>query len=141
MAGNDDYYMYVQLHRGQFMKVRLFETSCLARGCQDLSYLMYSASISIVLHCLLFTLPGPDHPRFVSGNTLTHHCACISTLVEHHSLPKALCRSGGGSIDTLIDRSNTLERWTAAECQDGDRTMTAACDHNRCNIFIKRIGI
>ena len=47
---------------------------------------MYSASLSIVLTCLLYTPLGPDHPGCASGNALTDHCACVSTLVEHRSL-------------------------------------------------------
>ena len=31
-------------------------------GCQDLIYPMYSTSMSIGHHCLLFTPLGPDHP-------------------------------------------------------------------------------
>jgi hypothetical protein len=30
--------------------------------CQDLLYSMYSATMSIVVSCLLFTRLGPDHP-------------------------------------------------------------------------------
>ena len=40
---------------------------------------MYSASLSIVLTCLLFTPLGPDHPWCASGNALTYHCACVPT--------------------------------------------------------------
>ena len=36
---------------------------------------MYSASMSIVLDCLLLTSLGPDHPWCTSGNALTYHCA------------------------------------------------------------------
>ena len=48
-------------------------------NCQDLIHPMYSASLSIVHTCLLFTPLGPDHPWCASGNALTHHCACVST--------------------------------------------------------------
>ena len=47
--------------------------------CQDLIHPMYSASLSIVLTCLLYTPLGPDHPWCASGNALTYHCACVST--------------------------------------------------------------
>ena len=47
--------------------------------CQDSIHPMYSASLSIVLTCSLFTPLGPDHPWCASGNALTDHCACVST--------------------------------------------------------------
>ena len=49
-------------------------------SCQDSIHPMYSASVSIVLTCLFSTPPGPDHPWCASGNALTYHCACVSTL-------------------------------------------------------------
>ena len=42
-------------------------------GCQDLIHPMYSASLSIVLTCLLFTPLGPDHPWCASGNALSYY--------------------------------------------------------------------
>ena len=47
--------------------------------CQDSIHPTYSASLSIVLTCLLYTPLGPDHPWCASGNALTDHCACVST--------------------------------------------------------------
>ena len=70
-------------------KVCRFETPCLARGCQDLIYPMFS--MSIVHNSLLLTPLGPDHPRCVSGNTLTYHYASVPTVMEHSSLSEAPC--------------------------------------------------
>ena len=64
---------------------------------------MYSASVSIVLTCLLFTLLGPDHPWCASGKALTYHCACVSTwwntVLCHTSLPSCFL---GGSFNIHI---------------------------------------
>ena len=40
---------------------------------------MYSASLSIVLTCLLYTPLGPGHPWCASGHALTYHRARVST--------------------------------------------------------------
>src|SRR5258708_30799758 len=55
-------------------KTRLFPTHsllCLFVVCQDLLYSMYSAPISIVVTCLLFTPLGPEPPPSE---------ACLATL-------------------------------------------------------------
>ena len=62
-------------------------------NCQDSTYPMYSASMFIVLNCLLFTPLGPDQ---------TCACACVFHSVEHRSL---------STIDLHFTLLYTLLNW------------------------------
>ena len=63
-------------------------------------YPVYSASMFIVVNCLLLTPLGPDHAGCASGNTLTD-TARVSTLVEHRFYHKAK-KEGLGAPRLLI---------------------------------------
>jgi hypothetical protein len=52
----------IPLRRGRSSGAGTIWATEVVSPCQDLLYFMYSATMSTVVSCLLFTRLGPDHP-------------------------------------------------------------------------------